>query len=175
MVLVFSQVEAEWNPVLTTSLDYPVFSICWNRDGTQLLTGGTAITLWEYTVPLPTIAIPSSEGDLPSKDDTLEDVAEEGEEGEGEEQEEGLVWGVKGKKSEEAEESGEEMEEGEGREEEEGDVKGTLNQLWRIDVPIPVRHLKFSPSAELFASCGEVSAPPPMCEHHTPFHAFVHI
>ncbi len=114
-------------------------SICWNREGTQLLTGGTSITLWEYNLPTaPGMTTPFSEAEL-SRDEILEE----------EEEDEGLVLrgGGEGKKGEE--ESCGETEE-----------KGVLKQLWRTDVPVLVRHLKFSPNADLFATSADVSATP---------------
>ena len=124
---------------MTTSLDYPVSSICWNRDGTQLLTGGTTITLWEYSLPVTGLATPASEPEL-VKSEILEEVEEDDNNDDEEEGEGGIVFGKK-----------------KADEDEEEEKRGALSQLWRTDVPMPIKHLKFSPSAELFASCGDVS------------------
>ena len=135
----------------TLSLDHVVTSICWNRVGSHFLTGGSNLILWEYAPPLPVLD-PSPELQRVEEEEEGEGEEGEGEEGEGEgkgEEVEGL--------SDRKEEEGVEKKEVEGSEAEEG----CLKEVWRCEVSSPVKHLKFSPNGDLFATCGDVSATPP--------------
>ena len=116
------QFLAEWNGAHTLSLDHKVTSICWNRSGTCLLTGGTSLILWEYNPPLLNLDEISSEVEL-NKGEGQEDAGGRGEE-------------------------------------EEREKRSPLKELWRCEVSNPLFHLKFSPSGDLFASCGKVSQRP---------------
>lgn len=70
------QFAVEWSAVYTLSLSCAITSICWNRDGTYLLTGGTILTLWQYRTP-PSPAVETASGEV-----------SEGGEGRGQEEEE---------------------------------------------------------------------------------------
>ena len=45
------QFPGEWRVSHTLQLKNPVDSLCWNREGTQLLVGGKDISLWTFEQP----------------------------------------------------------------------------------------------------------------------------
>ena len=45
------QFPGEWRVCHTLQLKHPVDSLCWNREGTQLLVGGKDVSLWTLELP----------------------------------------------------------------------------------------------------------------------------
>ena len=50
------QFPGEWRVCHTLHLKHPVDSLCWNREGTQLLVGGKSISLWTLELPPQSLA-----------------------------------------------------------------------------------------------------------------------
>ena len=50
------QFPGEWRVYHTLQLKHPVDSLCWNREGTQLLVGGRDLSLWMLEQPPQTLA-----------------------------------------------------------------------------------------------------------------------
>ncbi len=65
VIIFFSlQFPGEWRVYHTLHLKHPVDSLCWNREGTQLLVGGKTISLWTLELPpqtLPAEVLPERE------------------------------------------------------------------------------------------------------------------
>ena len=70
----------EWNAVQTISLDHTIFSICWNMDGSRLLTGGVCLTLWEDHTPIFEVEKLASAGAVEEEEEESEEEEEEEEE-----------------------------------------------------------------------------------------------
>ncbi len=100
--------------------------MCWNRDGTQLLTGGEELVYWKYS--------PSN------SEATATEFGKGGSDG----------GGAAGGRQE-GEEEGEGQEESDGEKK-----VVVLKRTWSCAMSSPLHHLKFSPNGELFATCGEV-------------------
>ena len=50
------QFPGEWRVCYTLQLKHPVDSLCWNREGTQMLVGGKDVSLWTLEQPPQTLA-----------------------------------------------------------------------------------------------------------------------
>ena len=51
LFLLLAQFPGEWRVYHTLHLKHPVDSLCWNREGTQLLVGGKSVSLWTLELP----------------------------------------------------------------------------------------------------------------------------